>query len=178
VGHESRTADCSPYITLGPVYHARTIYSHSIGLKGSFLSRTSSTSSRGRGSPLTRAFAGSKLLPYCFTSLSIPYVTAPYLRRQWSVVLGAGGGRPSTLIQSLSSIALTSLRAEKQQICYPLKEFANQLSIPFSESETSAFNATNIKLLSTQERVLITYSLLHPSTYYLLLWTYSDLRFI
>ncbi|KAJ8595379.1 hypothetical protein M405DRAFT_857331 [Rhizopogon salebrosus TDB-379] len=57
-----------------------------------------------------------------------------------------------------------------------IEEFADQLSIPFLE--TSAFNATTVELLSTQERVLITYSLLHPSTYHLLLWTYSDLRFI
>jgi hypothetical protein len=77
---------------------ARTIYSYSICIKGINLSRTRSTSGRGSGSPLTRSFAGSKLLPDRFTSLSMPSpdCTLPSgmvaRRRQ-----GAGGDQPSTL---------------------------------------------------------------------------------
>jgi len=53
-----------------------------IGLKESSLHRTN-TSGWGSGSPLTRAFAGSKPLPYRFANLSM-HPLAPYPWRWWS----------------------------------------------------------------------------------------------
>jgi len=76
--------------------------SHSIGLKRSFPRRTRSTS--GRGSPPTRAFAGSKPLPYRFTSVPILYLTALYLRRQRSAALSIRGDQPSTQPKSQPSL--------------------------------------------------------------------------